>query len=262
MAKLSINDAEFYYQLQGKGHPLVLISGYTCDNTFWAPVLDALSAYFQVFTFDNRCIGQTKNSAQSLSAELLANDVIGLIRQMGFKNPHVIGHSMGGTIAQTVAARYGKELGKLVIMNSSSRWRQAMLLGLKSLLGMRKEKVSADVILDASLAWIFGESFLENNEKIATLKDMMKEDLDLQTIEDQEKQFEILTGFDGRQQLKNIQSDTLIVYGKQDLISLPDESKWMASQISNAKLVEFDCAHGSVLEIPEKISDLLIDFLS
>ena len=106
MPKILVNNAEFYYELNGTGQPLILISGYTCNHNFWHPILDTLSSKFQVLTFDNRGCGKTKDNSQPLLAKLMADDVMALAKALGLKKPHIIGQSMGGTIAQTVASNY------------------------------------------------------------------------------------------------------------------------------------------------------------
>lgn len=64
MATAKFNDIEIYYEIYGKGRPLVLISGYTCDHTFWNGMLDKLSQQFQVLVFDNRAIGKSKDEGK------------------------------------------------------------------------------------------------------------------------------------------------------------------------------------------------------
>jgi len=76
MATLEINNAQFYYELYGKGEPLILISGYSGNGNSWAPLIPKLSEHFQVLTFDNRGVGKTIDSSQYLSIELMADGVI------------------------------------------------------------------------------------------------------------------------------------------------------------------------------------------
>src|SRR3989338_85192 len=114
--EMRVNGASIYYEMRGSGHPLILISGYTRDHTLWTPVLEALAARFQVLRFDNRGVGRTQDEGQPLSASLMAEDVRALAKALGLQKPHIIGQSMGGTVAQKLAAAYPDEIGKLVLL--------------------------------------------------------------------------------------------------------------------------------------------------
>ena len=262
MPKININNANFYYELHGSGYPVVLVAGYTCDHLVWMPVLEELSKQFQVLIFDNRGAGQTTDNNEPLSAELMAQDVIALLEQLRLNQPHIIGQSMGGTIVQDVASYYPEKINKLGILTSSAKWRQAMLRGLKSTLLMRQQNVDFDLIFEVLIPQIFGETFLSNQETVTTFKQLMLDNPFPQSVANQERQFAVLENFDGRKRLKNIQAETLVIHGKQDIITLLDESEYLVSQIPRATLVQLDAAHGVTLEAPQQLTKTLFDFLS
>ena len=262
MSKIKLNNANFYYELHGKGHPLILIAGYSGDHLVWMPLLENLSKQFQVLLFDNRGVGQTTDDGRPLSAELMAQDAVALADALDLKKPHIVGQSMGGTIAQRVATHHSEKISKLGIVASSPKWRQAMLLGLKSTLLMREKNIDFDIIFEALIPQIFGETFLSDKKTVADFKKLMLENPYPQSYENQARQFKVLEQFDGREQLKQIHAPTLIVHGMQDIITLLDESEFMATQIPQAKLAKIDCAHGMTIEVPQQLTDLLIDFLN
>lgn len=261
MPTIQANGAEFYYELHGKGQPLILISGYTCDHQFWIPVLDNLSKHFQVLIFDNRAIGQTKDTNEKLSVELMAQDVMALAKTLDLSSPHIVGQSMGGTIAQCIASQYPKEINKLALINTSAKWRLAILLSLKAALMLKKQNVSLEIIIEIVLPWLFGDVFLSNEKQVKAFKKALIENPYPQTLEDQTRQFEVLKNFDGQNKLKSIQAPTLIAYGIEDLISLPGESHFLANQITGAKLSAYESGHGLPLELPNELSKSLLDFL-
>ena len=226
------------------------------------PLLENLSKQFQVLLFDNRGVGQTTDDGRPLSAELMAQDVVALADALDLKKPHIVGQSMGGTIAQRVATHHSEKISKLGIVASSPKWRQAMLLGLKSTLLMREKNIDFDIIFEALIPQIFGETFLSDKKTVADFKKLMLENPYPQSYENQARQFKVLEQFDGREQLKQIHAPTLIVHGMQDIITLLDESEFMVTQIPQAKLAKIDCAHGMTIEVPQQLTDLLIDFLN
>ncbi len=262
MAKVLINGANFYYELHGQGHPLVLISGYRCDHSFWKPILEPLSRSFQVLVFDNRAVGQTQDSQVPLTAALMADDVIALTDALNLKKPHIIGQSMGGTIAQSIGERYSNKITRLIIMNSCPKWRQATLIGLDTLIKMQQSNVNLDIIFQTMLAWMFGDDFLKNKDKIQSARKDLLENLYPQSIENQIRQFDMIKTFDGRAALGLIKAPALIFHGKQDLVTLSDQAHFMADRIPHATFVEYDCAHQCISEIPEQLIPLFTHFFS
>jgi len=126
---------------------------------------------------------------------------------------------------------------------------------------MREKNIEFDLVFESTLPWIFGEAFLQSKEIVAGFKKLLLENPYPQSLDDQTRQFHVLSNFDGREQLNHIKAPTLIVHGTQDIISLPEESHHLAKNISQATLVEFDCAHGITLEKPKELADALIHSL-
>jgi len=261
MPALTINGANIYYEIHGAGQPLVLICGYTADHLWWTPILNELAKQFQVIIFDNRGIGRTTDNGTTLSAELLGQDVLELIHILGLNKPHILGHSMGGTIAQYIAHAAPNTIGKLVLLATSAKWRYAMLYGLASLSDMYAANVDFDTIYAAELAWVFGEKFLTDANNIASLKQIILENRYPQSVENQRRQYRILEKFDGRKYLNSIACASLVIFGEEDIISLPYESAYLATQIPNAKLLGMPCGHAINMEMPRELTQCLIQFL-
>lgn len=260
MPMINIKGTDFYYELHGKGEPLVMLAGYTCNHQLFSSIADRLSTNFQVLIFDNRAVGQTKDQQQELSVEVMARDTIELIRVLGLEKPHIIGHSMGGTIAQVIAAYYGAEINKLVLLATAAKWREAMLRGLYSSLLLQKMNLDFDTIFTCNLPWVFGENFLLDSEKIKLLKESIVNNPHPQSLTDQERQYNVLRTWDGRSLLSSIHAPTLIGYGIQDLIALPSDSHYLATHIMDKQIVEFDCGHVMPLEIPDELVRAILDF--
>ena len=54
-----VNDIEMYYELHGKGEPLILIGGYGTSSESWSPFWKQLLKLYQVILFDNRGTGRS-----------------------------------------------------------------------------------------------------------------------------------------------------------------------------------------------------------
>lgn len=262
MPHLKINNATYYYEISGQGEPVILISGYTRDHEGWLPITDELSKYYQLCVFDNLGIGQTKNDGKMFSVEDMAQDIMTMASALHFFKPHIVGASMGGTIAQSIASQFPDKMGKLCLLTTSSHWRQAMLRTFDYLLKLRERGLDFDFIFNATIPFIYGEDFLKDEKKISQLKQSILANQFPQSLEDQKRQYQVLSDFDGRENLKKIKAPTLIVYGKQDIVSLPYESHFLASHIAGAKSIELNCAHGVILEASRELANALQVFLA
>ncbi len=262
MPFIQIKNTHYYYETHGQGEiPILLISGYTCDHEFYYPIFDFLEKKYRLIVLDNRGVGQTIDDGSPLSAEVMATDMIALSEALELKNPHIIGQSMGGTIAQAIAAHYPDKIGKLVLVTTSAKWRITMLKALRFLLKLREQNVDVDSQFEAALPWLFGQDFLSNPEKITLFKNILLGTKYPESLEDQMRQYQVLEKFDGTQSIKNIRAETLIVYGKEDLISLPQESMYLHENIKNSKIASLNCAHVITVEVPEALGKLLQEFL-
>lgn len=256
-----VNNAEIYYEIHGSGEPLVLIAGYTCDHTFWTAMLHQLARKFQVVIFDNRAVGQTKDSGSAITLEMLAEDTVALLKKLGVERPHILGHSMGGGIAQIVAKKYGDSIGKLIIANSTSKLNTRALAAIEDMLHLRKQNVEIDTLIETCMPWFFSSEYLSVPANIAKFKKILKENPDFQTVEDQERQFKALQLFNTEQYLHEIKSPTLIIAAEEDIISLLQESQHLASGIVGAELVTIPGAHSVPLELPGKVNQVIMEFL-
>jgi pimeloyl-ACP methyl ester carboxylesterase len=91
----------------GSGDPLVLIHGIGSRWQMWEPVLDALSAEYDVIALDLPGFGRSPMPAPGTppGADSLTSLVEGFLDEIGFQWPHVAGNSLGGLIALEMARR-------------------------------------------------------------------------------------------------------------------------------------------------------------
>ncbi|HIJ19656.1 MAG TPA: alpha/beta hydrolase, partial [Deltaproteobacteria bacterium] len=59
MPMIKVNDMEMYYEVHGRGFPLLLIMGLKRNTEWWYRQIPELSRHFQVIAFDNRGAGRT-----------------------------------------------------------------------------------------------------------------------------------------------------------------------------------------------------------
>ncbi len=115
MPKALVNDIHIDYEIHGDGPPLVLIAGLGYPKWMWHKMVPGLAAHFRVITFDNRGVGESDKPAGPYSAQMLAADTVGLMDALGIDKAHIMGHSMGGFIAQALVLDTPERVDKLIL---------------------------------------------------------------------------------------------------------------------------------------------------
>ena len=107
------------YRATGKGRPLLLVHGWMVSGAVFDPIIDALAgAGFEVIVPDQRGTGDSAQPPYDYTLENYARDLLGLVDALGMRNFNMLGHSMGGQIAQLAAIELGDRLDNLILMCS------------------------------------------------------------------------------------------------------------------------------------------------
>ena len=102
--QVEVGGVPISYDLRGSGPPLVLIAGTGFPGATWDDdLVGPLAERHTVLTFDHRGTGATPATDERLSTRLFARDASGLMDALGIGAAHVLGHSMGGRVAQWIA---------------------------------------------------------------------------------------------------------------------------------------------------------------
>ena len=120
MPVVRTNSIDLYYEVQGAGTPLVLLAGLGYPGWQWHRMAPLLAQRCQVFTLDNRGVGRSDKPAGPYTASLLAADTVGLLDALGIEQAAIMGHSMGGFIAQALALEYPQRVSKLILASTAS----------------------------------------------------------------------------------------------------------------------------------------------
>jgi 3-oxoadipate enol-lactonase len=104
-----------FVEVTGTGEPLLLIQGLGYATWAWQKQVPALSEHLRVISFDNRGAGRSDKPDQPYSIERLAEDALCVLRDLDAVPAHVLGFSMGGYIALTVAVEYPEAVRSLVL---------------------------------------------------------------------------------------------------------------------------------------------------
>lgn len=99
--------------------PLVLVHGWTCNHTYFAPQRDHFAKRHRVVSLDLRGHGESDKPQTPYTISSFADDVAWFCNELRLVKPVVIGHSMGGMTALEVAARHPDLASAVVACDSS-----------------------------------------------------------------------------------------------------------------------------------------------
>jgi len=114
----NLAEVEIYFELHGsQGEPLVLAHGYTGDLSDWRHQVAAFAATHRVLVMDHRGHGRSQALPErsAYTIDRMTDDLEALIAYLGFERVHLVGHSMGGAIAQELALRRPSWLRSLTL---------------------------------------------------------------------------------------------------------------------------------------------------
>jgi len=260
MPHMRIGDLDLYYQQVGSGPDVVLISGLSADHGMWET--PRLENDFRVTVFDNRGCGQSSIPEGPYRLEMLAHDTLNLCRKLGIHKAHLVGHSMGGHIAQILAATAPDFVDRLVIACSEPTFSVISQLATTQQIDLYGCGVPIEVRARNYLPVLFDKPFLENKERVENyIRSVVNHPYPM-TEQGYIAQTEALRVFDTRALLKQIRCPARIIGGEHDLLTPMTGSEYLYREIQGAELrVIPDSGHGVFIERPEDFYELILEFL-
>ncbi|MGZ9174731.1 MAG: alpha/beta fold hydrolase, partial [Candidatus Binatia bacterium] len=112
---------ELYYETHGAGAALLLFPSTAFSGEVWKPYqVPALSPAMQLILHDPRGCPRTRVSQQVYTIEQMANDAVALLDHLEIPSAHLLGHSMGGRVALTLALNFPGRVKSLIMAASGS----------------------------------------------------------------------------------------------------------------------------------------------
>ena len=111
MPKAKVNDVEIHYEEHGRGRPMLFLSETACDGEVWKiHQVPEFSRDHRVIIHDYRGTGQSSKPSIDYTTRMFADDVVALMDCLDAEDAIVVGHSMGGRVAQLLALDYPKKV--------------------------------------------------------------------------------------------------------------------------------------------------------
>ena len=146
MATYVRDGLNLWYEERGAGLPVIFLAGTMSDHTTWDIVVPQFKGLRSI-TPDNRDIGNSEIARQDYSVRDMAGDVLALMDHLGLERASIVGHSLGGMIAQQVAIVAPERVDKLVLVCSSARQDIQSRSLMKLWISLRQE-IANDLVFD------------------------------------------------------------------------------------------------------------------
>lgn len=237
---VTAGDAKIYYEVYGKGQPIVVLHGGIFGSTFeMFQFIDSLKKYYQVIAVSTCGHGKSTLGTEAITYEQKANDVMAVINAVTNDSVIVLGFSDGGYAGYQLASMYPGKIKKLVAIGATE-----LYPGLRNF--------SFDVKQAFGLDSNYWKQQLQLMPEPGRLQDMFTQ------LGSMYNQLTLDSCF-----FKTIKCATLVMAGEKDVLNAPIRVMHTAAMIPNSNIAVIpNCSHGVFLENFPAVWDCIVPFLT
>jgi pimeloyl-ACP methyl ester carboxylesterase len=261
---------DFYYETHGSGAPLIFVPSTAYSGEVWKPSQMALADSLNLVFHDPRGCGRSVAEQQVYTIEQMALDIVALMDHLTIPSAHLIGHSMGGRIALSLAQNFPGRVKSLIMAASGSgpaaRPGSDCISGLPhrlvlDMVEMGFEKFIYDEIVESDT--FFTKDYRDKN------RDKVEEFFTLAWATHAKlPEFIHLCmarhNFEGTHRLGDVKAPTLVLIGEADTVGSNHiaQSKVLVERIHGAEMkVLKDQSHGFFWQAPEETNAVILDWV-
>ncbi len=249
-----INNLKVNYRIAGSGPVILVLHGWGSSSDSWVDVMEILSGKgYKVICPDFPGFGKSRTPDSVWSVDDYMNWFNGFVHSQNLKNFYLLGHSFGGRIAIKFSINYPDMVKNLILCDSA---------GIKPKLGFKDTMIAyaahiGNVIFSPHILERFKDgarnifySFLRHKDYVkadGVMKEIIKKIIDEDLLP----------------RLSEIQTKTLVVWGKEDKL-VPVKYSYIFKEQIKDSVLEFleDVGHSPHVEAPDKLSDIIVSFLT
>ena len=249
-----VDGTELHYEITGDGPWMVLAHGGEGTRIHWWQQVARLRNDFRCVVYDARGFGQSPAGRFPASANVYADDLVGLLDHLGVEQANLVGHSMGGLAVSGVGQQHPERARRLVMSDSPFNFATAALSEWSAQM-LTKLADGFDV-----MAHLYSPGFAERAPDLAYV---------YQALNRLNPRLEGPTGVEVYQawrdqplgDYRGFEVQTLFIVGTEDELTLPPLMKATAEAVHDSKLVEIDGAgHSGYAERADLFNEAVLDF--
>ncbi len=266
MPTVNVKDAEIYYEAHGQGQPFIFFSETACDGEIWKLYqVPEFSKDHTVIVHDYRGTGRSSKPSIDYSTRMFCDDAVAVLDDLNVRDAIVLGHSMGGRVAQLLALEYPQRVKRLILASTGASFPGPAGLPL----AMCKEMIE----------WGYEKYVREHTLQVGFMPEFVRDQPDrLETffrarlgnicpVEFYLRHVLARQGHDTSARLKDIRVPTLVMVGEQEgdpkiVMTHRMSSDILAKGIPNAKFVVLDGQkHNYFASAPDAAHKVIREFL-
>ena len=249
--------SNIYVEDVGKGFPFVFVHGYLGSSKMWNFQKEFFSKHYRVIIPALPGFGESHNVKSLDSINKMAKEIINLLDQKNIDKFNLIGHSMGGMIVQEITKLIGNRVNKLICFATGAI---GEIPGRFETIDETREKLKKDGT-EVSFSRVPKKWFVkgDKDKNYFLCKNAVKD----VSLEAADNALLAMKNWRGKEDLKNIKNETLIIWGDKDTSYNFDQVDTLKKNIKNSRLEIFkNCAHNVHLEQPDEFNNLVQKFIS
>ncbi|MER5259175.1 alpha/beta fold hydrolase [Streptomyces sp. NPDC002855] len=251
-----------HYEVHGSGHPLVLLGGQSNSHRWWDPVRDDFAAAYRTVVLDWRGTGESGHpETDSYSTPGFARDVVAVLDHAGIDSAHVYGTSMGGRVAQWIAADHPERVDRLVLGCTSPGAPHGIERGpeVRAALSQADASAARRALMELMYTpgWIAERERGSQKPVFHTLGDPAM------PPHARRRHLRASARHDSWDALARITAPTLVVHGTDDVFNPTANAPLLADRIPGARMRLISGArHAYFEEFAREATPLVLDFLA
>ena len=250
MNTVNVNGMDIAYERWGSGPPLLLIHGFPLDRSSWNAVVPFLVTEFDLIIPDLRGFGDSSAINNPYRMVDVADDLAGLLDQLGVGKAAVAGHSMGGYAALAFAAKYSGRVSALALVSSQAaadtperkdgRYKTAQAVG----------DEGTGVVIDAMTSKFSAKSATQNFVREIMARQKPSGMIGgLEAMAEREDRNAVVAG---------LTVPLVLVHGDADNLIPVDKAREIKAAAGSAQLIELkDVGHLPMVDAPKETADAL-----
>ncbi|MGB3312935.1 MAG: alpha/beta hydrolase [Albidovulum sp.] len=245
------------YRRAGTGQPLVLVHGYLGGSAQWQAEIDRFSAGYDVIAPDLPGFAASAGCNPVDRIEGFVAAIIGLLDELGVTTFMLMGHSMGGMIAQEMAARHGDRVTRLVLYGTGPL---GVMPDRFETLDISRQRLRADGVAETTRR--IGATWFRDGEQatgfglVAALGAQASEAAAMGALD-------AMDHWDGRPAIPTLTMPSLVIWGDGDKSYRWPQTEALWRALPDAGLAVLPrAAHAAHLEKPGIFQAMLGEFLA
>ena len=253
-----------HFGVLGEGPPVLLIMGFMARGHGWRSQVEALSTHYHLAWFDHRGVGDSPGPAASSMAGF-AQDCVALLDHLGWESAHIFGVSMGGMIAQEVALRAPERVRSLTLIVTQAGGVTSVIpprRGIPFFLRAQLTRTPETRIQALKSLLIPADNWSAEEEREIERR-LREEFTPKPPLSTRIRHLWAILRHRTYDRLSTINTPTLVVQAREDLLVKPKHSETIAQLIPHARLLSLSGAgHGVIRQSKIELNGELTQHLS